>query len=74
MTILKKNKKFNGDLLHDRRVRQKLSLRQLSQKINISITAISKWETNAYGPRPNSLIELSKILKVKPEYFYGATN
>lgn len=70
MPILKKDKKFRGENLYHCRVSKGMTLKDISEKIGRSVTAISKWEAGKYHPNPKSIFSLAKTLKVKPEYFY----
>lgn len=70
MPLLKKNKKFLGEILYHRRRSLGMTLKDISKKIERSVTAVSKWETNKYQPSAKSIFMLAKTLKVKPEYFY----
>ncbi len=41
-----------GTLIHEARERRGLSRRQLAQRLNVSIFAVSRWERGASAPHP----------------------
>ena len=58
------NNKKIGNFLIDLRNEFNLTQEELSQKISVSRTAISKWERGINVPPPEVLLELSKIYNV----------
>lgn len=59
-----------GNRIKQARKASGLSLRALAEKANISAMAISKYENDQSIPSSGVLIELSKALGVRGEYFY----
>lgn len=53
------------------RIQNKLTQRQLSNALNISLTTISKWETGAREPTIEQLIILAKFFKCTTDYLLG---
>jgi Zn-dependent peptidase ImmA (M78 family)/DNA-binding XRE family transcriptional regulator len=47
-----------------------MSLRDLAQKVEVSATAISKYERGLNVPSSGVIIKLAKALDVRPEYFF----
>ena len=58
------NNKKIGNFLIDLRNEFNLTQEELSQKISVSRSAISKWERGINVPPPEVLLELSKIYNV----------
>ncbi len=58
-----------GERLHRARKASGLSLRDLGSVIGISHTAVNKYEKDQLMPSSGQLIELSKALGVRAEYF-----
>lgn len=44
------------------RLKNNLTQKQLSEKINVDRTTISKWESGENNPRMNMILKLAKIL------------
>lgn len=55
------------------RNKKQMPQRELGQKVNVSATAISKFERNLITPRPSTLVKLAKALDVSMEYFFQET-
>jgi DNA-binding XRE family transcriptional regulator len=63
-----------GTMIHDRirraRVLRGLSLEEVAQRLgDISKQALSKFEKGGAVPNSTRLLQLAKVLNVKPEYF-----
>lgn len=58
-----------GERLHRARKASGLSLRDLGSVIGVSHTAVNKYEKDQLMPSSGQLIELSKALSVRAEYF-----
>ena len=64
-------------MIHDRirraRVLRGLSLEEVAQRLgDISKQALSKFEKGGAVPNSTRLLQLAKVLNVKPEYFFRA--
>jgi Zn-dependent peptidase ImmA (M78 family)/DNA-binding XRE family transcriptional regulator len=59
-----------GERLHRARMASGLSLRALSDQLSISHTAINKFEKNLLIPSSKQIINFSKVLNVRTEYFF----
>lgn len=70
MAILRKGGKFKGPMLYHRRVSLGMNLDQLAKKMGLSKTAVYQWESGVCKPKPSSMLALSKVLKVEPDYFF----
>ncbi len=70
MTLLKKEKKFKGQMLYHRRISMGLNLKDVALKIGRTMNAVHQWERGKCKPNPKSMFQLAKALKVKPEYFF----
>lgn len=53
-----------GEKIFECRKRMNLTQDELAEKLNVSRQSVSKWETGAAYPEPNTLLQLSKILGV----------
>ncbi len=60
-----------GARLRDRRIATGWSQEQLAQKLQIDPKDISAYETGAKRITADRLLRLSKVLDVKPVYFFG---
>lgn len=69
--LLKKNKKFNHEMLYHRRVSLGFNTADIAKKTGVSKTAVWQWEGGKCGPSPKALIKLAKMLKVEPNYFFA---
>ncbi len=56
--------------LHRARKAAGLSLRDLGERVGVSHAAIKKYEDGAAMPSSDILIQLSRVLKVRTEYFF----
>ena len=63
-----------GERIKAARIIAGLSQEDLGEKLGITKMAISKYETGAVTPNSGMLIELSKALEVKVEYFFRSTS
>ena len=59
-----------GDRIKQARLAAGLSLRELAEKVNLSQTAIDKYEQNKLAPSSSMLIKLAQALNVRVEYFF----
>lgn len=57
--------------LRELRIEKGLSQKQLSEKLNISQSAIAKWELAKTEPTASALILLSEFFKVSVDYLLG---
>lgn len=53
-----------GNIIRKARLEQKMTQKQLADKINISDKAISKWECGSGNPDISLILKLSKILDI----------
>ena len=60
-----------GLLLKDLRKQSGLTQKQLSQKLDVTVTTIGRWESNYKMPSIERLIELSRIFHVPLNYLVG---
>ena len=63
-----------GARLHQARKANGLSLRALAEKVGVSAMMLSKYEREESTPSSSVLIELSKALGVRAEYFFVPPN
>ena len=56
------------------REEKKLSMAQLSSKINVSDAAICKWEKGISEPIASNLFNLSEVFEVSTDYLLGLEN
>lgn len=63
-----------GNKIKKLRLQKKLSLRELSEKIDISISFLSDIENNRSRPSLERLIDLSKGLETSVAYLVGEEN
>ena len=63
-TIIKELNKLQNKTLKIHRLLNNLSLREVGQKLNISATAVKKYEDNIIIPNSAMLIKFAKIYKV----------
>lgn len=61
-----------GERIKEARKAAGLTQRQLADKINVSNTSISNWETCVSTPDPDTIQHLCWALNVQPNYFFGA--
>lgn len=59
-----------GARIHQARKAAGLSLRELANRVELSHTAISKFETNQLKPSSGQLIKLARVLGVRGEFFF----
>lgn len=60
--------------LNELRTENKLSMKQLAQKINVTDGAISNWENDINEPKISYLIKLAKFFGVSSDYLLGLDN
>ncbi len=60
---------FDAQRLRVARHAEKLSGRELAQRVGVSATAISQWEAGGTRPRPETVQRLSDALGYPPDYF-----
>lgn len=60
-----------GEKIQALRRNQGLSQEQLSEKVNVSRQAISKWELNETVPDIENIVQLSKTFGVSTDYLLG---
>ncbi len=60
--------------LNELRTENKLSMKQLAQKINVTDGAISNWENDINEPKISYLIKLAKFFGVSADYLLGLDN
>lgn len=70
MNHLKAYKSFNGNRLKQARCIRNITLQELSEHLDKSHQAISKYENGKATPSPEDIIKLSKILSFEPSFFY----
>ena len=63
-----------GNKLRKLRTENKITLKQVSERIGIVPSAISSYETGDKEPSLSSLISLSKIYHVSVDYLLGTDN
>jgi transcriptional regulator with XRE-family HTH domain len=52
------------------RTMNRLSMRELGEKVGVSHTAISNYEKGEDRPRPSVLVKLGEVFEVSTEYFF----
>lgn len=57
--------------LRELRTERKLSMKQLSQKIDTTDATISNWENGVNEPKISYLIRLAKFFNVSSDYLLG---
>lgn len=60
---------FNRSLLHDKRIKNGLSMNALAEKLDVSVSQISKWENGSTKPRQKSIDKLSHFFGVTADYW-----
>ena len=60
--------------LRELRLEMNLSQMQLAKKLNISQSAIAKWELGKTEPTASAIILLSKFFNVTTDYILGIEN
>lgn len=60
-----------GDILSELRKDKGLLQKNLAQKLNVSVSTVSNYETNAHFPDIHTLIELSDFFEVSVDYLLG---
>ena len=63
-----------GDRIKKLREEKGLSREEMSNQLNISYSALSKYETNKRFPDKNTLIELANFFDVSVDYIIGRTD
>lgn len=63
-----------ADRLKDLRTERELSLRQLAALVNISYSAIEKWENQTRVPNGEAIVTLAKFFGVTTDYLLGLTD
>lgn len=56
------------------RVRNGLTIEQVSERIKVHSNAISRWETGKAEPSASNLIALSNLYNCSPEYLLDMTD
>ena len=59
------------EILKRLRINNNLTLKQLSQKVNISAKRLSNWENGCNSPYSADLIKLTKYFNVSCDYLLG---
>ena len=59
-----------SDRIHRARVLKRMTLQEMADAMGLSKQALSKFETGKDTPNSTRLIQMSKLLGVKPEYFF----
>ena len=57
---------------HERKVFS-MGQEELSEKLDVSLKTLQRWESNERSPRVEQIIQLSKIFGLMPEYFLSET-
>lgn len=60
-----------GQILKMQRKQKKMTQQQLAQKLNVTVTAISKYESNTALPPFEAVRTLATIFNVSTDVFYG---
>jgi len=63
-----------GDRLKELREEKKLTRDELAGRLNVSYSAVSKYETNVRFPDKGTLIRLSDFFDVSVDYLLGRSN
>ena len=63
-----------GNALRSLRKEKNLTLKELASKLNIRLTAISRWELNQTEPDLNMLEKLADFFNVSVDYLMGREN
>lgn len=59
-----------SDRIHRARVLKRMTLQEMADAMGLTKQALSKFETGKDTPNSSRLIQMSKLLGVKPEYFF----
>jgi Zn-dependent peptidase ImmA (M78 family)/DNA-binding XRE family transcriptional regulator len=59
-----------SDRIHRARVLKRMTLQELADAMGVTKQALSKFETGKDVPNSTRLIQMAKLLGVKPEYFF----
>ena len=60
-----------GSYIKSRRLNIGLTHKQLAEKMNTTVTTISKWENNHVEPSLSNFIKLCEVLGMKLDDFIG---
>lgn len=63
---------FCSKAIKELRIKNRISQKELSENLNISNRAVSKWENGLSLPSAKHIFELSKFFNVPIDYFYGS--
>ena len=55
-----------GEMLRTKREAADISIRGMSQRLDVVINTIRKWESGATCPRSEDLLKIAGILKIEP--------
>lgn len=66
--------KIFGERLKELRLEKELSIEALSKQVDISKSALSRWELNQAEPLANSVVILAKFFNVSTDYLLGLEN
>lgn len=59
-----------SDRIHRARVLKRMTLQEMADAMGVSKQALSKFETGKDTPNSTRIIQMAKLLGVKPEYFF----
>ena len=62
-----------GEKLRNLRTCKKLSLKQVSERLGISVSALSAYELNEKNPSYKNLLKLARLYSVSCDYLIGNT-
>lgn len=63
-----------GEKLKSLRIENKLTQKQVAERIGLAISAISSYESGTRYPSYESLVKLSRIFHVSTDYLLGSTS
>lgn len=63
-----------GKRLKERRLEKELTLEQVGELVGVKKPAVSKWESGANSPKPETLKKLCDILDCTTDYLTGRTD
>ncbi|ACM61504.1 helix-turn-helix protein [Caldicellulosiruptor bescii] len=63
-----------GGILKDLRMQKKMSRQELAKMLELSESAIAKYEEGQRSPDLNTLIKIAKFFDVSTDYLLGLTN
>ena len=63
--------KIFGERLRELRQENKLSAKQLGEKINVSDATVIRWENNVMNPTIDDLKSIAVFFKVSADYLIG---